>query len=366
MKKRVEWIDTVKAIGIFLVFYGHYIEIIATDYGSAAGMAQFKFIYSFHIPLFFILSGFFFKESDDKLSKIASLAYQRIIPVLTFAILSIPLWVLYNKAKFHAFAVEKIADKALYYLGGDPQLNVITWFLVCLFTTEVLIVLLGFKAANKSTNALLGIFLLLLGFFVTKYAHSLITYTKLAPNFWYIHESIVAMGFYLLGNWLYYFISNLEFKKSILLHLVIPTAVILLILSNVLFSPQEAVIISTSKHGSLLPFIINSLAGTLLVIGIGRYIPRNKITAFLGANTLILLGLNGFFFHFVNRQLVKLTLVSKSPAYVTINCLVVTIVSLALCYPVIYLFDKYLPQLFGKPYADGPLLKPISYPKSKV
>jgi acyltransferase len=367
MKKRVEWIDTVKAIGIFLVFYGHYIEIIATDYGSAAGVAQFKFIYSFHIPLFFILSGFFFKESDDKLNKVTSLAYQRIIPVLTFAILSLPLWVLYNKAKFHAFSVEKIADKALYYLGGDPQLNIITWFLICLFTTEVLIVLLGFKSANKTRNAFLGIFFLLAGFFITEYAHLLTTYTKLEPNFWYIHESIVAMGFYLLGNWLYSFISSMESRKSSLLHLLIPAALALLILSNTLFSPQEAVIISTSKHGSLLPFIINSLAGTLLIIGIGRLIPYNKVTAFLGANTLILLGLNGVFFHFVNRLVVKLTLVSTSPAYVTINCLVVTIVSLALCYPVIYLFDKYLPQLFGKPYADGPLLKPINhYLNSKV
>lgn len=360
MKQRVEWIDTVKAIGIFLVFYGHYVEVIGSDYASETGMAQFKFIYSFHIPLFFILAGFFFKESTDKQTKITSLAYQRLIPVLTFGLLTIPFWLIYNKAKFHSFAIDKIADKALYYFKGDPQLNVITWFLICLFTMEVLVTLIGFKSANKLTNLLLGISLLVTGFFVTKNIHFLTTHTKLGPNFWYLPESIVAMGFYLIGNWLYSAISSLEFKKSGWLYALIPVTLAVIVLSNTLFGSQAAVIISTSKHGNLLPFIINSLAGTLLVIGIGRLISPNKITTFFGVNTLILLGLNGFFFHFVNRQLVKLTLINKSPVYVTINCLVVTIVSLALCYPIVYLFDKYFPQLFGKPYANGPLLKPLN------
>jgi len=360
MKQRVKWIDTVKTVGIFLVFYGHYIEVIGNDYHSASGFAQFKFIYSFHIPLFFILAGFFFKESDNKLNRIANLFYQRLIPALVFGFFLIPFWLLYNKAKFHAFLIESIANKSFYYLGGDTQLNVITWFLVCLFTTEVLATLIGFKSANKSQNAFLGLFFIILGFFVTKYAPFLTPYTKLETNFWYIHESLVALGFYLLGNWLYYFISTLEFEKSKLLYFLIPATIALLELSNLIFNSQEVVIMSISKHGSLAPFLINSLAGTLLIIGIGRLFPPNKITAFLGANTLILLGLNGFFFHFVNRQVVKMTLFNKSAAYVTLNCLVVTILSLALCYPIVYLFNKYLPQLFGKPFTDGPLLKPLN------
>lgn len=58
---RLDWVDLSKAIGIILVVYGH----VARGLDSA-GMtfALFKsvdsIIYSFHMPLFFVLSGFFF------------------------------------------------------------------------------------------------------------------------------------------------------------------------------------------------------------------------------------------------------------------------------------------------------------------
>ncbi len=47
--RRIAWIDIAKAIAIFAMIQGH-----TTPYGSAAR----NFIYSFHMPLFFILTGF--------------------------------------------------------------------------------------------------------------------------------------------------------------------------------------------------------------------------------------------------------------------------------------------------------------------
>ncbi len=45
--KRIEWVDIARGIGIILVILGH------IGIGKVG-----KFIYSFHIPLFFFLSGF--------------------------------------------------------------------------------------------------------------------------------------------------------------------------------------------------------------------------------------------------------------------------------------------------------------------
>ena len=42
------WIDLAKVIGIFLVIYGH---------GNLANQHIKEFIYTFHMPLFFVLSG---------------------------------------------------------------------------------------------------------------------------------------------------------------------------------------------------------------------------------------------------------------------------------------------------------------------
>ena len=44
--KRMVWIDWMKAIGIYLVVLGHFFSV-----GE-------KFIYVFHVPLFFLISGF--------------------------------------------------------------------------------------------------------------------------------------------------------------------------------------------------------------------------------------------------------------------------------------------------------------------
>lgn len=58
MEKRLDWIDCLKGLGIILVVWGHLnlpraVEII---------------IYSFHMPLFFFISGYLFKNGNRSYS----------------------------------------------------------------------------------------------------------------------------------------------------------------------------------------------------------------------------------------------------------------------------------------------------------
>ncbi len=55
MDKREYWLDIAKSIGIFLVVLGH------TSINENLKI----FIYSFHMPLFFLISGFLFKTNDN-------------------------------------------------------------------------------------------------------------------------------------------------------------------------------------------------------------------------------------------------------------------------------------------------------------
>ncbi|MDR1897827.1 MAG: acyltransferase family protein, partial [Prevotellaceae bacterium] len=87
-KQRFQWVDIAKGIGIILVVYGHVIRGI-----HSSGIIDDKtfylsdtFVYSFHMPLFFVLSGLFFKRSLDKykanglfVEKCKSLVYPYII-----------------------------------------------------------------------------------------------------------------------------------------------------------------------------------------------------------------------------------------------------------------------------------------------
>jgi fucose 4-O-acetylase-like acetyltransferase len=62
VKHRVEFIDSLKGLAIFFVLWGHSVQYLnnGTD---AFKNPIFEFIYSFHMPLFFFISGFFFKSS---------------------------------------------------------------------------------------------------------------------------------------------------------------------------------------------------------------------------------------------------------------------------------------------------------------
>ena len=51
--KRIEWLDIAKGIGILLVILGHCLNI---------NQRSFHLIFTFHMPLFFLLSGYVFKD----------------------------------------------------------------------------------------------------------------------------------------------------------------------------------------------------------------------------------------------------------------------------------------------------------------
>lgn len=70
--KRIEYFDIAKGIGILAVIAGHTLQ----------NKSALAFIYSFHMPLFFLISGYFFKPNDDSKSLIRKNARQLIVPYL--------------------------------------------------------------------------------------------------------------------------------------------------------------------------------------------------------------------------------------------------------------------------------------------
>jgi fucose 4-O-acetylase-like acetyltransferase len=66
---RIDWVDTAKGIGIILVVVGHVLRGLASaQLMELTPGARFvdEFIYSFHMPLFFLLSGLFLTRSVSK------------------------------------------------------------------------------------------------------------------------------------------------------------------------------------------------------------------------------------------------------------------------------------------------------------
>lgn len=73
-KSRTDWVDYAKAIGIILVVYGHVARgLVKAGIVDNSGTIRLidSFIYSFHMPLFFFLSGLFFLPSLQRRGRVS-------------------------------------------------------------------------------------------------------------------------------------------------------------------------------------------------------------------------------------------------------------------------------------------------------
>ncbi|ELY3467391.1 acyltransferase family protein, partial [Cronobacter universalis] len=149
--ERIEWVDTLKFIGIFYIYIGHL--------GAAAGKL-YPFVFSFHVPLFFFISGLFYKstlEPVNSLRIIKKSFVKIIIPYILFSIIGIAVYAL----KWN-LPPERILGMLVSSATGIRNQVPITslWFLPCLF-----MVILYYTLANLIFRNAMLIFIVSLTFY---------------------------------------------------------------------------------------------------------------------------------------------------------------------------------------------------------
>lgn len=143
---RIAFLDVAKALAIVLVVWGHLIQQTTVDFWNSK---IFSFIYSFHMPLFFLLSGMF-------LDKLFSLSFFEALRKRAFQLL-LPALVI-------AFTIYLI-DILLGYSGITLRnvINVMVympWFCVTLFFCSM-VAYVAMKGFKKDIWACLGSILIL-------------------------------------------------------------------------------------------------------------------------------------------------------------------------------------------------------------
>lgn len=132
--QRDKTIDIAKGIAIFLVIVGHQGDI---------GMLS-HFIYTFHMPLFFILAGYFFKEKDVATTFKSS--WKRLVNPYLFSCALYLLWYIAFGMKYHSLDMITRAFRCAMWGSGAYHGDVIwgqlptigmIWFLLALFWSRV-------------------------------------------------------------------------------------------------------------------------------------------------------------------------------------------------------------------------------------
>lgn len=165
MGKRLVFLDNAKMIGILLMIIGHCCTIHGVPYLS-------NFIYHFHMPLFFIISGYLFKPIDIKVA-IKKYAKAYLIPYLTmsFATIFVVLPLCYIRK---SNVLEEILTllKAIAFGHGSfdetlPAIGV-GWFLCSMFQALVIYNIIS-NFFDKREKVIVVIFVFILGWTSMQY-----------------------------------------------------------------------------------------------------------------------------------------------------------------------------------------------------
>lgn len=370
-KVRILAIDVARFYAMALVYYGHFIERIMLLKNPAAA-AQYKFIYSFHLLLFFILAGYVARESDIEsgFGKYLKQRFvSRLLPFIFFTAIFMVLPVFFSGDFFNLKlpSVQGYIGGLISTVFGIPMFCVPSWFILMMFSVEI-VHYGAFRFLKSNSKILIGAVV----FYVVGYWFNLkfdifnpMKQRVVGWNYLFIHEAITMYSFYLLGVYLRRkkFLMEKVSPKIMVPGLIVSFLIVLFTykLNNGPFNFNyfNSVVIFFSSHGNFFWFPITAIVGSFFVLFLAKITPSQKTIVWLGQNTLILMCLNGIFYHFINPRVAKLVVDNLSGSALTIfgvGCLM-TVASLAFCMPLIYVFNKFVPQLVGKPKIEGPLLR---------
>ena len=196
MTNRIEYIDTAKGLCILLVIYHH-----AQNYVNFLSPID-DVLQSFRMPLYFTLSGIFFKTYGNIKEFLTKKTNKLLIPFLFYYIFSSILFPLI----FNSIGItsEKIQIASIKSLLNEDFFNLPIWFLWCLFITNLIFYLINKICLNNIK--LLGVITFsvgLLGFLLGLYQIDIPLY---------IDSALVALPFFYFGHILKK--SNFLYKQN--------------------------------------------------------------------------------------------------------------------------------------------------------
>ncbi len=339
--KRIEWIDICKALGIIIVVMGHLTIPKSFDI----------WIHSFHMPLFFILSGLCFNEiKHSNIIKFITNRFKTlIIPYIIFSILLYYIWVL---ILFVFSNGTTNGSCELFKCMLNPSTlttcyGAVNWFLPSLFLIELIFIVIGkLTKYNKKITILIMIIISLVGYFIPRLLNFNLPLA--------IDSSIMGLSLYGFG-WLLRDIKFDRIREFFNNNKVLSYVYLLLLFAFMipLVFLNGMTNMRTMVYGNYSLYLLNAIIISILFILFAQLveISLNKcritnIINMVGRNTLIILLFNPI----LDRLYLFITnnVSIKNPLLLLINNVFVASIVVFLCVMISIIINKHLPFLIGK------------------
>ena len=323
--QRINWVDSAKGLGILCVVMGH--THVPTEVHH--------FIYSFHMPLFFMLSGIFLLQKERTLNEeLKRKALSLLVPYGVFNLVHLVfLKLLLPWIKGQLLSMTELLTTLQGIVVGD-RMHSWLWFLPCLFGAELLIVVCA-RICRRTDWA--GVVLLVLGCLLNAFVAKPLPMS--ADNM------MIAAGFIAAGIWFRNHSPKFSWGAIILL------AVAYTVFSNLSLDSLHgrSIEMYVCRYGNYLYFVGAALSAICLILGFIRKVPNNPILCWLGKNSLLIYCLHTLLLQipYAVEKRLPTFLPDKDWQNLVVSLLSTVFVCLAMV-PLVYAVNRYAPWMLGK------------------
>ena len=279
------------------------------------------YIYSFHMPALFIISGYLFKP-HAWYKTVLSFA----IPVTFFSVINLLVQLLIGEITFNAIVFPQLFFRIVHYRYGlGKSLFIGDWFLWALLGLRFLF---GDIAPLKVMRQHYILIAVVCTLYMT-FESYLVSIDTIFRGY-LIGRMIPSLIFFCTG---FYLFDRSWKPESVSILYVVPLVIIFSLLPLL----NGCCGINSNEYGrSYLIFAANAILSSLLLFIISTKIPTTKFTETISTGTLVVLGTHIPILHILNHLL---------PSTISFSFPFITMV---VCYYIIVLCERYCPILLGK------------------
>jgi fucose 4-O-acetylase-like acetyltransferase len=305
MSKRINYIDVARGIGILLVVMGH------NDFAAISPFMH-KLIYSFHMPLFFFLSGYFLNTAIPFWSFVKK-RFNGLLKPYFFTIFLIYFFSISFEKMSFANAITRIV-KSLYGTGIYIDW-VQLWFLPHLFVVSIYAFLFYKVFGRVNLRWVRWLILLFTLFIATLYLKAFFPFHIQVLGKGYnlfglpfSLDLVLLSGFFFILGCETHSLEQIENLYGNVFFLLITGAA--LVLMNIFLSPQ--IDLNTRAYDSFLVSTLEAVAGILFIMALSRQIDLrtswlSNMFQYVGRITLIILILHGPIQDFWGQKIMAVT-----------------------------------------------------------
>ena len=324
--RRIDFVDLTKGVCIILV-------VIAHVGGAFEQLDTNSMLSCFRMPLYFFISGVFFKSYEGLFGFILRKINKLIIPFLFFYLSAFLMKYIVWKIAPGVFQLPVSWNELLAVFHGHDliKFNPPIWFLLALFNCNILFYLIHFLR-EKHLLVMFAVTILIgcVGFHLGKLQIELPLY---------IDVSMTALPFYVAGFWIrrynFFLYPSHRFDK------LIPFFVALALV--VMYFTATTLGMRTNNYaGNIFQVYIAAFAGIFMIMLLCKKVKKIKVVSYLGRYSIITLSMHGPILHFLGP------LVSRYIHNSWAQASTLLLITLSICLLLTPIFLKVIPQMVAQ------------------